>query len=94
MQLANTGREYLVFEVADAADGTIAVTFDAGAIWYVTDWVSGTEVRVLVAGPGAVSNPPGTVVLGEGLHGIFLRLNTGTEQVIRAAGHIQVEPAS
>jgi hypothetical protein len=91
MRLAYTGREYIRFEIEDGPTETIRVTFNNGVNWYDAERVSTTEVRILVAGPGATGNPGGTVVLAAGFYGIFLHLPTGTEDVYRPAGSLTVD---
>lgn len=91
MRLAYTGREYIRFEIEDAPSQEINVTFDSGANWYPTERVSEGEIRVMVAGPGATSNPVGTVVLATGFYGIFLRVIDGDEIVYRPSGNLTVD---
>lgn len=91
MRLAYTGREYIRFEIEDAPSEVISVSFDSGANWYTTGRVSETEVRIMVAGPGATGNPGGTVVLPVGFYGIFLRVVAGDEMVYRPAGSLIVD---
>jgi hypothetical protein len=91
MRLAYTGREYIRFEIEDGPDQVISVSFDSGLNWYDAERVSTTEVRLLVAAPGATGNPGGTVVLPVGFYGIFLRLIDGVETVYRPAGNLEVD---
>lgn len=91
MNLPFTGREYINFEISEADTGTITVSFDAGLNWNDVERISATELRVLVAGPGATGNPVGTVVLPVGFYGMFLKLVDGSQDVYRTAGSLTVD---
>lgn len=90
MNLASAGREYAHFPVSLDTGATLDASFDGGITWVTLERPSTTEARVLVAGPDAVQNPNGTVVLKTGRNPIAVRLVAGQESVIRAAGSIFV----
>lgn len=94
MRLSTIGREYARFTVAVPATTPLDVTFDGGTTWVAMERPSNTEARVLVAGPNAVNNPVGTVVLPAGRNPVHIRLVASSENVVRTAGSIYVCPTA
>lgn len=88
MNIDRRGRERTRWDLAEAPDGAVEVTFD-GAVWHPADRTENT-VSVLIAGPDATSNPDGTVVLAEGRHHALLRVAASPEVLIREAGVIDI----
>jgi hypothetical protein len=91
MRLSASGREYATLPVGGAlADVDLDVSFDGGTTWHRADRPSDSAARVLVAGPTATGNPPGTAVLRMGRNPLAVRLSSSPEVVIREAGTIYV----
>lgn len=89
MELDRRGREYATWPTDAPTDLPLEVTFD-GVAWFATERPEDTELRVLVAGPDATSNPDGTVVLSLGENRATFRGVDSPEVVVRRAGSIFV----
>lgn len=89
MRIASNGREYAKWAVTAPESVALDVTFD-GVIWYPLERPADDQARLLVAGPDAISNPAGTVVLAPGFNSASIRLVSSPESVVRAAGTIYV----
>lgn len=95
MKLDRRAREYAYWDLSEAPDGALDITFD-GITWHPLTR-EGNTVRVLVAGPDAQGNPAGTVVLpgpitgsGQRRHIATIRAADGAQILIRDAGAIDV----
>lgn len=89
MRIASNGREYAKWGVTANQSVPLDVSFD-GTTWYPLERPADGEARVLVAGPDAVTNPAGTVVLQAGFNSASIRLVSTPETVVRSAGLIYV----
>lgn len=93
VRIPAAGREYLTWDLTGLPAGVTSgldVTFDDGATWHPAEIVDG-DARLLVAGPDATGNPPGTVALTTtGRLRPQMRLVDNPEIVIRGAGIVDV----
>jgi hypothetical protein len=89
MNLPRTGREFAHADIAGLAeDVTLQASLD-GAAW-VPVTRDGSTVRLLVAGPDAEGNPPGTLVLPLGRSMLTVRAEDNPEVVVRTWGPFTV----
>jgi hypothetical protein len=90
VRLSTTGREYASWTITGAdTDTALSVSFDKGATWHNLT-VTGSTAKILVAGPTATDNPPGTVVLTTGRNTATIRATDNPEVVVRGGGTVDV----
>jgi hypothetical protein len=89
MNLPRNGREYAHADIAGLAeDVTLQASLD-GTTWAPVTR-DGDTVRLLVAGPDATGNPPGTLVLPLGRSMLTVRAEDNPEVVVRSWGPFTV----
>ena len=91
MILNRAGREYAYLPYTADEDVTgLDVEVFANGAWYGADDVTATDVIVLVAGPDAADNPPGTIVLVPGANRLLVRFPDNPEVIVRDGGVVNV----
>ena len=88
MDIDRDGREWAHWDLVAAPDGDLEVTF-VSHTWHPLTR-DGDTVRVLVAGPGALDNPGGTVVLTKLWNRAWIRSVASPEILVRSARSIRV----
>lgn len=90
MTLDREGREEILFPfTANVADLSGAEVNFTGTTWHAATIEDGNVV-VLCAGPDALDNPPGTIVLPVGVHHVRIRFTDDPQALIRGGGHVLV----
>ena len=91
MKIKPDAREYVTWPTTGAPTGaTLEARFTGDTAWHTAERI-GDDARLLVAGPQAVDNPPGTIVVTASRTFVEFRLADNPEVVIRDAGVIDLD---